>query len=112
MKFLLRRTALCAVLLALAAPLAAADDVRATRLSKAERATERAAAKERKARRKAIRRETTAGVRVAGSELEASLERIESLAWHDDVSTALAAAKKADKPVFLMKVLGDRCGHV
>lgn len=59
------------------------------------------------------RQATTSDLAVSGEQLKANIEKLDGeLAWHDDTAQALKAARKADKPVFLLHVLGDRCGHV
>lgn len=59
------------------------------------------------------RKATTSDLAVSGEQLKANLDKLDKeLAWHDDTALALKEARKADKPVFLLHVLGDRCGHV
>ncbi|MBK8206506.1 MAG: hypothetical protein IPK87_06865 [Planctomycetes bacterium] len=97
MKRLLATIIVLAGAVALSAPLAAND-------------TRRGADKQ--AFRQA-RKATTSDLAVSGEQLKANIEKLDSeLDWHDDSALAMKAAKKADKPVFLLQVLGDRCGHV
>lgn len=113
MKPLLRFTAALAVVLGAAMPIASAGDTRASKAERAaEREAKRAAKLERKRLYKANRQQTTAGLRIEGEALEANLAKVETLAWHDDAASALEVAKAENKLVFLMNVLGDRCGHV
>ena len=66
-----------------------------------------------RAERKEARLATSSALSISGEELAANLEKIESeLTWHDDYETGIKAAAKADRPLFLLNVLGDRCGHV
>ena len=79
--------------------------------------SEKQLAKEAKRKTRAERREarlaTTSALSVSGDELTANLEKIESeLKWHDDYESGIKAAEKTGKPLFLLNVLGDRCGHV
>ena len=76
------------------------------------RQAERAKKREARAAMQEIRESTSRNLAVEGEELAANLEKIETLKWHDDAATALKAAVKADKPVFLLNVLGERCGFV
>lgn len=48
------------------------------------------------------------GFKLPGEELAPNLEKlVTELAWHDSVEAALAAAKKAGKPVLWIQALGD-----
>lgn len=76
------------------------------------RKAERAKKREARAAMQEIRKSTSRNLAIEGEELAANLEKVETLKWHDDTDAALKAATKADKPVFLLNVLGERCGFV
>jgi hypothetical protein len=99
MKHLLIYTLALAALVAVAIPAAAEG-------RKGKRGQRDAA----KVARAETRRETTHALAVRGEELQANIDKVNGLAWHDDVASALKAAAKEDKPVFLLHVLGERCG--
>lgn len=103
MKRILAMTLVLASTLVLAGPLAA-NDARKAR-----------GPQDREARqaRKEARGTTTSQLSVSGETLKANIEKLDKeLAWYDDIPTALKAAAKVDKPVFVLNVLGDRCGYV
>lgn len=102
MKRLLAIALVLAGVAGICAPLHANEDLRAERAKKREA---RAAMQE-------VREATTRNLAIEGEELAANLAKVETLTWYDDAGPALQAALKADKPVFLLNVLGDRCGHV
>lgn len=100
MKRLALTTAALAAMLALCAPLHAQD-----RADREQRKQNQAAKKE-------AREVTSRALAVSGEQLQANIEKLNSqLAWHDDVASALKTATKEGKPVFLLHVLGERCGH-
>ena len=114
MKRILPIAVLLAALIGLAVPLPAVEN---QPLSKNEQRAARVEAKQaRKAKKAAIkesRKATTSALSVSGEELKANLEKLEKqLKWHDGAESALKTANKVNKPVFLLNVLGERCGFV
>lgn len=87
-------------LLALCAPLSAQD-----RADREQRRQNQSAKKE-------ARQVTSRALAVSGEQLQANIDKLnDQLRWHDDVASALKTAAKEGKPVFLLHVLGERCGH-
>lgn len=87
-------------LLAICAPLGAQD-----RADREQRKKDQSAKKE-------ARQVTSRALAVSGEQLQANIDRLNNqLSWHDDVASALKTAQKEGKPVFLLHVLGERCGH-
>ncbi len=100
MKRLLSTLAL-AGLLALCAPLVAQD-----------RGADREQRKKDRSAKQEARQVTSRALAVSGEQLQANIDKLNNqLAWHDDVASALKTAQKEGKPVFLLHVLGERCGH-
>lgn len=100
MKRLALTAAALAAMLAFCAPLGAQD-----RADREQRKQNQSAKKE-------AREVTSRALAVSGEQLQANIEKLNSqLVWHDDVASALKTATKEGKPVFLLHVLGERCGH-
>jgi hypothetical protein len=103
MKRILAMTLILVGALTLAGPLAANEA----------RDAQRAQKREMQKARKEVREATTSELAVSGETLKANIEKLDTeLAWQDDIASALKVATKQDKPVFVLNVLGERCGFV
>jgi hypothetical protein len=97
-----------AAIAALALPMYAGESKFELRAAKAEA---KLARKARAKMMKEARASTTSNLAVSGETLKTNLAKVENeMTWHDDAESALKTAVKEDKPVFLMHVLGQRCG--